>query len=103
MYKVAILTAIATIHLGVSQSAFSQIRINLPKMPKVEKPKTDTGNTTMVANRQGSPKNSDGKNLYSGMEPTSTRAVGRRLQRREWRESEILQSGQNRERIPIKG
>ena len=67
VYKVAILIAIAIIYFAVSKPAFSQITINLPK---ISKPKTESGKN--IENTQGQPKNSNGKNLYSKMEPTST-------------------------------
>lgn len=82
MYKTALLIAVAIIHFAVSQSAFSQITINLPKMPKIGKPKIDTGktgdavsqdkNTTTNDNTQGQQKNGNGKNIYPAMRPSST-------------------------------
>ena len=68
MYKAAILIAVATIHLSVSQS-FSQITINLPKMPKIDKPKIEPDKKVESGKVQ---QNIGGKNLYSAMEPTST-------------------------------
>lgn len=69
MYKLAILFLLAIIHFAVSQPAFSQITINLPKIPKIDKSRTDTKSAEKT---QGQQKNIDGKNLYSRMEPTST-------------------------------
>ncbi|MGQ0541161.1 MAG: hypothetical protein ACT4O9_04825 [Blastocatellia bacterium] len=82
MYKAAILIAVAMIHFAFSQSAFSQITINLPKMPKIGKPKIDSGktgngvvqdqHTTTTDSTQGQQKNRDGKNIYPFQRPTGT-------------------------------
>jgi len=66
MYKAALL--IAVVHFVFGLPAFSQITINLPKMPKIEKPKTDPGKNVDGASGNRT-KSGDGNNLYSATEP----------------------------------
>ncbi|MGH9949463.1 MAG: hypothetical protein ACRD6X_20000 [Pyrinomonadaceae bacterium] len=81
MSKVIAIIAVSIIHLAASQYVFSQITINLRKLPKIDKPKTDTGktavgvqdqNTTTADGKLGQPKNPDGKNIYPAQRPTGT-------------------------------
>lgn len=78
MERLIVILAIAVIHFAVSRTAFAQITINVPKIPKIGKPKQDTGrdgNGTGKGNGTTSNNNngrSDSNLIYGPMRPTST-------------------------------
>ena len=74
---------ICLVHLAISRVAYSQFNISIPKVPKVNKPKTDkdgSGNTTTNTNTtsnntnndSGRPKNAGGNLLYPPQRPNGT-------------------------------
>jgi len=81
MRKVIAIATICLVHLAVSQAAFSQFNISIPKVPKINKPKTDkdgSGNTSTnttsnnTNNDAGRPKNAGGNLLYPPQRPNGT-------------------------------
>lgn len=77
MSKLAAIIAVSIIHFAVSQSAFSQITINLPKMPKIGKPKPDreAGNgqtANSVNNDKTNGRTTSADNIYKLQRPTGT-------------------------------
>lgn len=73
MARVIVMIAVLIVHFAVSQSAFSQITINLPKLPKTVKVKTErqTGNSqTQEANKNNGTTGAD--NIYKPQRPTGT-------------------------------
>ncbi|HEX6279710.1 MAG TPA: hypothetical protein VFZ49_06790 [Pyrinomonadaceae bacterium] len=78
MERLLVILAIALIHFAVSRAVFAQITINVPKIPKIGKPKPDSGregNNTGKENGQVSNNGRSVPNLiYGPMRPTSTPA-----------------------------
>ena len=70
MRRIVVLIAVSIIHFAVSQTFFSQITINLPKLPKIGKEKA-AGKTETVQDQgkptteeQGQSKKSSDKHIY---------------------------------------
>lgn len=80
MNKLIAVIAVSIIHFAVSQVVFSQITINLPKLPKIGKTKPDrnetdttTGRTQDAMNTNGSNGKTNGPdNIYKGQRATGT-------------------------------
>lgn len=76
MQRLIVIIAITMIHFTVSRAVFSQITINVPKIPKIDKPKPDSGkngvDTTKKDGNAGVNTNRDSKVIYGPMRPTGT-------------------------------
>lgn len=76
MQRLFVIVAIALVHFAVSRAAFGQFNINIPKIPKIDKPKPEngkTGNVTGNGNNNVSNNGKSGPNLiYGPMRPTGT-------------------------------
>ncbi|MBC7899848.1 MAG: hypothetical protein H7070_07305 [Saprospiraceae bacterium] len=78
MSKVLAIIAVSILHFTLTQNVFSQITINLPKLPKIgkqkpEQSKTGQGqDTATTGNGHGQPKNSGDKPIYVAQRPTDT-------------------------------
>lgn len=73
MKRFLAIIAVSLIHLAVSQSAFAQISINLPKAPRIGKPKTDTNKQPEQTQRVDNNGRTNGSsNLYKTTLPNGT-------------------------------
>jgi hypothetical protein len=76
MQRLLIIFAIALVHFSVSRAVFAQITVNVPKIPKIGKPKADTGLEGVDSGKKdgnsGTNAKGDNKVIYGPMRPTGT-------------------------------
>ena len=77
MQRLLAILAITLVHFGVSRAVFAQVTTNIPKIPKISKPKQDTGRVGTDTMKDGGTGgngagNRGGKVIYGPMRPTST-------------------------------